>query len=138
MPETVTLEIVTPERMVLAENASEVTAPGANGEFGVLSGHAPFFTAMATGELSFVKEGKRFYLAVSGGFVEVLGKKVTVLAETAELAEEIDTERAEQARDRARASLSKLSPGEPDYRRAMKDLDRALTRVRVVAHLGER
>lgn len=95
MAETFVLEIVTPYRQIVNEEVEEFTAPGIDGEFGVLPGHAPFLTTLRTGELSYKKGDVVKYLAVSGGFSEVVHDRATVLAEFAEEAEDIDLESAE-------------------------------------------
>src|SRR3990172_11492133 len=107
MAETILLEIVTPDRLVLSEEVDDVTAPGIEGEFGVLPGHTPFLTTLKIGEVSYKKENMTKYIAVSWGYAEVVPSQVTILAEAAEVAEEIDTKRAEEARARALAILAK-------------------------------
>jgi F-type H+-transporting ATPase subunit epsilon len=132
LPESIELIIVTPERQVLRENVVEVTLPGASGELGVLPGHAPLMTELGIGELSYRTRdtGAKPGLAVIQGFAEVLGDRVTVLAETAERAAEIDLARAEAAKARAQ---QRLSAGDPniDWDRAMVALQRALIRIEV-------
>src|SRR5512146_1573479 len=105
MAETFQLEIVTPERMVVKDNAEEMQLPGENGYLGIMAGHAPLIAELAVGELSYVAQGYTERLAVSWGFAEVLPDKVTVMAERAERAEEIDVTRAEEARQRAEERL---------------------------------
>ncbi len=123
------LRVVTPERVLFSGPVSSLRAPGSEGSFGVLARHAPMVAALKTGTLSFVEEGGRRSLAVSGGFVEVSGGGVAVLAETAEYDSEIDVPRAETARERARQRLS--SQIDIDVERARAALLRALTRLRV-------
>ncbi len=123
------LRVVTPERVLFSGPVSSLRAPGSEGSFGVLARHAPMVAALKTGTLSFVEEGGRRSLAVSGGFVEVSGEGVAVLAETAEYDSEIDVPRAETARERARQRLS--SQIDIDVERARAALLRALTRLRV-------
>ena len=101
MAKTITLEIVTPDKMVLKEEVDYVGAPGINGEFGVLPNHIPFLSALGIGSLYYKLNGKKYYVFVAGGFAEVSPTKVTVLAEVAEKAEEIDLERARKAQERA-------------------------------------
>ena len=96
MPD-IRFEIVTAERGVYSEDVNSVLAPGTEGELGILPNHSPLLTTLKPGELRVEKDGNQTYLAVSGGFMEVLGNKVTVLADTAERLDEIDSERAEQA-----------------------------------------
>jgi F-type H+-transporting ATPase subunit epsilon len=101
MANTITLEIVTPDKMVLKEEVDYVGAPGINGEFGVLPNHIPFLSALGIGSLYYKLNGKKFFVFVAGGFAEVSPAKVTILAEVAEKAEDIDLERARRAQDRA-------------------------------------
>ncbi|MFQ5876745.1 MAG: F0F1 ATP synthase subunit epsilon [Acidobacteriota bacterium] len=123
------LEIVTPERRLVTEMVDEVVLPGGQGYLGVLPGHAPLLTSLGIGEMVFRRDGARRYLAVSGGFAEVLSDRVSVLAEVAERSEEIDRERAERSRDRALGRLR--GRGERvDFGRAQASLQRALTRLR--------
>lgn len=95
------LEIVTPSGVVLRENVDEVEAPGVEGHFGVLPGHRPFMSQLRAGELRYRKGKTNSFVAVHWGFAEVLPYKVTILVETAELAEDIDLSRAETAQKRA-------------------------------------
>jgi len=123
------LEVVTPRRLVFSEEVEEITAPGKQGEFGVLPGHIPFLTTLGIGEIMYRKEEKKRYVAVSWGFVEVLGDKVMVLAETAELEEEIDVERAKKAKERATEKLKTMSADHKDYLKEKASLDKAMTRM---------
>src|SRR4029450_12803978 len=100
------LTIVTPERSLLNEQVDELQIPGAEGYLGVLPGHAPLFTELKVGELSYRKSSSWTSLAVAWGFAEVLPDQVRVLAETAERAHEIDLERAQRAKERAERRLS--------------------------------
>ncbi|HEX4604229.1 MAG TPA: F0F1 ATP synthase subunit epsilon [Candidatus Angelobacter sp.] len=126
---TIQLEIVTPERLVVNDTAEYIEIPGKTGYLGVLPGHAPLITEIAVGEISYTNAGKTKRLAVAWGFAEVLQNKVTVLAETAEKAEEIDTARAEAARKKAEAELQKAGvDGDKDAQAA---LDRANARLDV-------
>ncbi len=97
------LSIVTPHGTVIDESVDDVVAPGTEGEFGVLPGHAPFLAAIRAGVVRYQSGGRSHYLAVSTGFAEVAGDHVVLLARTAEKVEEIDRERAEAALARARA-----------------------------------
>src|SRR5262245_45841392 len=94
MPDVLELEVATPERLLVREEATEVQVPGKNGYMGILPGHAPLLSELGTGFLTYVVAGKRSALSVQGGFVEVLPGNVRVLANVAERAEEIDVERA--------------------------------------------
>ena len=128
-----TLEIATPMRLVVTETVDEVVAPGTEGYFGVLPGHAPFLTTLGIGELT-VRVGRdERHVAVSGGFAEVRNDKVIVLADTAELPEDIDRARGERARERAEQRLSGRSQDDVDFTRAACALARALTRVQVAS-----
>ena len=129
MAETIQLEIVTPERLVVNDTADYIEIPGKTGYLGVLPGHAPLITELAVGEISYSNAGKTKRLAVAWGFAEVLQNKVTILAETAEKAEEIDIARAQAARQRAEEALRKASV-EGD-KNAQSALDRANARLDV-------
>jgi len=128
-----TLEIATPTKLAVTETVEEVVAPGTQGYFGVLPGHAPFLSTLGTGELAYRVGGDEHHLAVAGGFVEVRSDKVIVLADTAEHPEEIDRARAERARERAEARLSGRAEEDVDYARAAAALARALARLQVAA-----
>jgi F-type H+-transporting ATPase subunit epsilon len=130
MPDRLTLEIATPTRLVVAETVDEVVAPGSQGYFGVLPGHAPFLTTLGTGELTYRIGRDEHHLAVNGGFVEVRNDKVIVLADTTERPEEIDRARAERARERAERRLAG-GLEDVDYTRALAAFMRALTRLAV-------
>jgi F-type H+-transporting ATPase subunit epsilon len=123
------LEIVTPDRQVLSEDVEYVGAPGYEGEFGVLPNHIPFLAAMQIGNLYYKQGGKTYYVFVAGGFCDVTGEKVTVLAEVAELAAEIDVERARKARERAERRLQQAQE-EVDFARVRAQLARSLARMR--------
>ena len=127
------LEVVTPERQVLSTEVDEVSAPGALGYFGVLPGHTPFSTTLGQGELGYRSGNRWEYLAITWGYAEVLPNKVTVLTETAEMAEEIDIERAERAKRRAEERLREWSTtvADIDFERASAALERALIRLQV-------
>jgi F-type H+-transporting ATPase subunit epsilon len=129
MAETIQLEIVTPERLVVNDTAEYIEIPGKTGYLGVLPGHAPLITELAVGEISYNNAGKTKRLAVAWGFAEVLQNKVTILAETAEKAEEIDTARAEAAKKKAEAELQKA--GVEGNKDAQAALDRANVRLDV-------
>jgi F-type H+-transporting ATPase subunit epsilon len=126
-----TLELATPTRLVITAQVDEVVAPGSEGYFGVLPGHAPFLATLGIGELTYRIGRDEYHVAVSGGFAEVRNDKVIILADTAETPAEIDRARAERARDRAEARLSGRSQEEIDYARATAALARALSRLQV-------
>ena len=125
------LDIVTAERMVYSDNVDMVIAPGFEGQLGILPHHTPLMTTLLPGELRVKKGDEEVSLAISGGFLEVRPDRVVVLADAAERAEEIDVERAEEARKRARERLSQeLEPG-IDGTLAEAALRRSLARLRV-------
>jgi F-type H+-transporting ATPase subunit epsilon len=136
MAEGLTLEVATPTRLVVADVVDEVVAPGSEGYFGVLPGHAPFLTTLGIGELTYRKGRTEIHLAVAGGFAEVRNDKVIVLPDTAELPEEIDRARAERARERAERRLAGRADEEIDYGRATAALQRASVRL-LVASRGQ-
>ena len=131
MADRLTLEIATPMRLVVAETVDEVVAPGSEGYFGVLPGHAPFLTTLGIGEVTYRIGRDELHLATTRGFAEVRNDKVIVLVDTAERPEEIDRTRAARARERAEQRLSGRSPDEVDFTRAAAALLRALTRLQV-------
>ena len=130
MTDTFQLEIVTPEKLVVKDQAEEMQIPGKNGYLGILPGHAPLITELAVGEISYRNHGYTHHLAVAWGFAEVLPDKVTILAETAERPEEIDAKRAREAKQRAEERL-KSGSTETDYARAQDARQRAETRLQV-------
>ena len=130
MTDTFQIEIVTPEKMVVKDVAEEAQIPGKNGYLGILPGHAPLITELAVGEITYRNGGMSHHLAVAWGFAEVLPDKVTILAETAERADEIDSERAQKAKERAEQRL-KSGSTEVDYSRAENALQRAECRLQV-------
>ena len=106
---TMRLEIITAEGQVYADDVEMVVAPGMEGQLGILAHHAPLMTALQPGEILIRKDGEDTFLAVTGGFMEVIGNAVTILADAAERSDEIDEERAQAAVDRARERLSQQS-----------------------------
>ena len=132
MADTFQLEIVTPERKILSDSATEISVPGKNGYMGILPGHAPLISELAVGEIMFKNAvGKQLHLSCAWGFVEVLPEKVTILAENAERSEEIDVERARKAKERAEQVI-KTGTNEEQLA-AEVDLLRANTRLDVAA-----
>lgn len=135
LPEKIQLDIVTPERAVLSEAVDELILPGSEGYLGVRPGHAPLLTTLKLGSIMIRKGNDRQYLAVSWGFVEVLPDRVSILAETAERAEEIDLDRAVRAKERAEQRLKSPDP-DVDFRRAQLALEKALIRIQVASKAG--
>src|SRR6186997_155847 len=117
LPTKLALEIVTPDRALVTEQVDEVEIPGAEGYFGVLPGHTPLLATLKVGELWYRKGAEKFYLSIALGFAEVLPDRVTILAELAERADEIDVARAEAARRRAEERIAKPAP-DIDFERA--------------------
>ena len=128
MAEVFELEIATPERLLVRERVTEAQIPAGNGYLGILSGHAPLLSELGTGDLTYVSEGRRRHLAISGGWLEVRGDSVRVLTGTAERADEIDLRRAEEAMKRARTRLERLDPT-VDVARALNAMQRAQARL---------
>ena len=128
-------ELATPTRLLVSADVDEVVAPGTEGYFGVWPGHAPFLTTLGAGELMYRQGREEHHVAVIGGFAEVTADRVIVLAEQAELPEEIDAARAERAKQRAEQRLAGRRPeGSPpdeeiDFARAVEALARALARL---------
>jgi F-type H+-transporting ATPase subunit epsilon len=110
MADLLALEVVTPERLLVREEVATVQAPAKNGYLGVLPGHAPLLAELGTGFLYYEGGGGRHYLAVHGGFLEVLQDRVRVLADTAERAEDIDVQRAKAAMQRAEEQVFHPAP----------------------------
>jgi F-type H+-transporting ATPase subunit epsilon len=126
------LEVVTPDRVVVSGEVDMVTAPGSEGEFGVLPGHAAFLSGILPGELRYTAGSEKTVLAVSGGFAEVSGGRMSVLVDAAEKAFEIDVDRAKRALERARERLSQdRKTKEIDFVRAEASLRRAVMRIRI-------
>ena len=111
MAEMLSLEIVTPERLLVREEVTAVQVPAANGYLGILPGHAALLAELGTGFLNYEAGGKRWYLAVHSGYLEVLCDRVRVLATAGECAEEIDVERAKAAMKRAQEQVFNASLG---------------------------
>jgi len=124
-----TLEVVTPERHVVSTEAESIIVPAAEGYLGVLPGHAPLITGLRVGVVRFKVGGQEKRMAISGGFMEVVNNRVIILADTAELAEEIDIDRAIAARERAEQRLRQKAE-EIDYVRARMALQRAVARLK--------
>lgn len=130
------LAIVTPEEQVLAIEADEVVAPGANGEVGFLPGHVPLITALHPGVLTVIRGGKRTYYAVSTGFAEIENDKVTVLTDACEESSNIDLAAAHRALHEAEDKLKALAPDEPSYAEQKRRLDQAGARIDAAQRRG--
>ncbi len=138
MAEKIRLRLVTPSRLLLDEEVDEVTGPGTLGEFGVLPKHISFLTLLEVGEMSYKQSGERHHLAISGGYSEVLDDVMTVLANAAEYADEIDVERARNARERAEKKIAELNREEREFAAAEAALHRALVRLQVAGREARR
>ena len=137
MASQLTLSIVTPERELVRVQADEVELPGTEGYFGVLPGHTPLLATLTVGRLTYRVGQERHVLAIATGLAEVLPDRVTVLSQIAELPEDIDVSRAEEARKRAEARLG--TKGEDlDYERARNALDKAILRLQVASRARAR
>ncbi len=134
MADNIRLEVVTPEKIVVSEDAQIVMSPGSEGEFGVLDGHTPFLTTLKTGMIRYKDAaGAEKVVFVSGGFAEALPDRVTVLAESAERRRDINVERAKAAMARAEERLGKsVSDNKIDVVRAKAALHRAITRLSII------
>ena len=128
------LEFVTPERAIAHEEVDELELPGEAGYFGVLPGHAPLLASLKTGEMWYRQGNIRTYAFLDGGFAEVLPDRVSILAQVAERADDIDSQRAETAKRRAEDLLAKPQVTDMDFERARIAMLRALTRLRVSGH----
>lgn len=138
LPTHLRLEFVTPARAIVHEDVDEVELPGEEGHFGVLPGHAPLLAALQTGAMWYRRGGERTYAFLDGGFAEVLPDRVSVLAQVAERAEEIDVQRAEAAKRRAEERLAQPTAPDHDAARARVALLRAITRLEVSRELRRR
>jgi F-type H+-transporting ATPase subunit epsilon len=132
MADTLALEVVTPERLLVREDVAAVQAPAANGYVGILPGHAPLLAELGAGFLSYEAGGKRRYLAVHNGYLEVLADRVRVLVTAAERAEEIDVQRAKAAMKRAEEQMMNASLG-VDPAVALGAIQRAQARLDAAA-----
>ena len=128
MADKIKLEIVTPERRVVAEEVDELVLPSRDGALGVKPDHAPLLCRLKIGLVSYRKDGKEEFVAISGGFAEILGDRVSILAETAERGTEIDLDRAKQAQQRAEPR-ARFDQSEWDYNRARIALMKAINRI---------
>ena len=139
LPTKIALEIVTPDRSLVKEVVDEVELPGSEGYFGVLPGHTPLLSMLKVGELWYRIGQEKFYLAVAFGFVEVLPDHVTVLAQIAERAQDIDVARAEAAKKRAEERVARASPqADLDFERARIALMKSMIRLQVASRARTR
>ena len=134
LPTKLTLHIVSPDQSI-SQEVDEVSMPGVEGDFGVLPGHTPFFTALRTGAMWYRQGGEKHFLMVSIGFVEVLPDSVRILAQVAERAEELDEARAEAGMKRAEEVMGAV-PHEIDFERARLAMLRTLQQLRVESRRG--
>ena len=132
LPTSIELQIVTPDKLLVKEQVDEVEIPGTEGYFGVLPGHTPMLASLAVGEMWYRKGQEKTYLSLAYGFCEVLPDRVTILAQLAERAEDIDIARAEEAKKRAEQRLAQAK-GDVDYERARTALVKSLARIQVSA-----
>ncbi|MGH7831290.1 MAG: F0F1 ATP synthase subunit epsilon [Candidatus Binatia bacterium] len=138
MAEKIRLRIVTPVRLVLDEEVDEATASGPLGEFTVLPNHIAFLTLLEIGELSYKQGAERSFLALSGGYAEVLENVMTVLADSAEFGYEINVERARRAKDNAEKGMAGLGVDDQAFIAAEAALRRALVRLQVASRESRR
>jgi len=127
------LEIITPEKVLVKEQVDMVEAKGTNGEFGVLPGHTQFLTIIEIGEVRYIKDGTTNYLATSGGYAEVVDDRVTILLDDAELAEEIDIEKAKREMEEAEKALKVLAFDEIEYKLMEMALFKAIMKIEVAS-----
>jgi len=137
LPTKLTLEIVTPDRALVTEQVDELQLPGSEGYFGVLPGHTPLLATLHVGEMWYRIGQQKHYLAIAFGFVEVLPDRVTVLAQIAERAEEIDVARAEAAKRHAEERVSKPLM-DMEFERARISLMKSLIRLQVASRARTR
>ena len=130
------VEILTPSRILVQEQVDELNVPGELGYLGILPGHTALLTKLGQGELMYRKGEQQYYMALFGGYMEVRDDQVSVLADIAERAEEIDRSRAEAARDRAEQRLRDFHGHDIDFERARAALTRAMIRLQVASHRG--
>src|SRR5689334_24165840 len=133
MADSFQLEIVTPERLVVRDNAEEAQIPGRNGYLGVLPGHAPLITELGAGEISYRSGGQLYRFSMAWGFAEILPDKVTVLAETVERADEIDVSRARESLAKAEDAL-KRAETEEEVDKDLGKVRRSQARIDVAEH----
>lgn len=127
------LEIITPERVLVQQEADLVEAKGTYGEFGVLPGHTQFLTTIEIGELRYTVDGQTTALSTGGGIAEIVEDKVLFLLDSSEFAEEIDVDRARRAMERAQTMLKTLTMDQKEYRLQEMALLRAIARISVAS-----
>jgi F-type H+-transporting ATPase subunit epsilon len=137
LPTHIQLQIVSADRSLVNERVDEVEIPGADGYFGVLPGHTPLLALLGAGELWYRQGQEKRYLALAFGFAEIQPDRVTILAQVAERAEDIDVARAEAARQRAEERMARPTE-EMDFERARVALMKALIRLQVASRAGVR
>jgi len=133
MADKIKLRVVTPSRLVLEEEVDEVSAPGELGEFGVLPNHISFLSTLVAGAMSYKQGAARHSLVIGGGYAEVLDNVMTVLAPAAEFPAEIDTARAQRAKERAEKRMGELNFEDPEYGQLEEAQRRALARLQVAS-----
>jgi F-type H+-transporting ATPase subunit epsilon len=137
IPTKILLEIVTPDRALIREEVDEIQLPGSEGYLGVLPGHTPLLTTLKVGELWYRVGAEKHYLAIAGGFVEILPERVTVLAQIAERGQDIDVARAEAAKRRAEERLARPS-SDVNFERARIAMMKSLIRLQVASRARTR
>jgi len=136
LPESIELQIVTPQRHVLQETVLAIEIPGKEGYLGVLPGHAPLITELGIGILAYRTASATRYLTIMEGYAEILPDRVIVLAEISEKAEEIDVSRSRAAQERARAQLQRVAVGSPEWHEEQLAVERAIARMGAAAKAG--
>ena len=131
MADRIQLDVITPERRFVSETVDAVTLPGLDGELGILPGHTPLISQLQTGVLSYTQGGATHRLLVSGGFVEVNGDRVSVLADLAEMPEEVDAARARQEREQAERTLNAFTGAPEELDEVRAQLERATARLQL-------
>jgi F-type H+-transporting ATPase subunit epsilon len=137
LPDKIHLEVVTPEKQIFSGIVDSMIVPCKTGYMGIMPGHAPFLGELGIGEISFITGDRTDYLFCSWGFVEILPDRVVILAQTAELASDIDIKRAEEAKSRAEKLLASRDQG-VDFARAELAMLRAVSRLNAVKHRAAR
>ena len=133
MADRIQLDVITPERRFVSETVDAVTLPGLDGELGILPGHTPLISQLQTGVLTYTQGGATRRLLVSGGFVEVKGDRVSVLADLAEMPDEVDAARARQEREQAERTLNAFTGAPEELDEVRAQLDRANARLQLAS-----